>query len=62
MGQKIEVIQDVTINALFECAADAVEEAIYNTLCMAEDMTGPNGYEMKALPLERVKGLMERFL
>ena len=62
VGQKVEVVQDVTINALFECAADAVEEAIYNTLCMAQDMKGPDGYEMKALPLERVRGLMERFL
>ena len=62
VGQKVEVVQDVTINALFECAADVVEEAIYNTLCMAEDMTGPCGYEMKALPLEKVKGFMEKFL
>ena len=62
VSQRIEVVEDVTINALFEAAADCVEEAIYNTWCMAEDMRGPRGREVKALPLERVKELMERFL
>lgn len=28
--QKVSVVQDVSINALFEGAADATEEAIYN--------------------------------
>ena len=62
VGQNIEVIQDVTINALFEAAADATEEAIYNTLCMAEDMTGPSEREVKALDLERVRRMMANFV
>jgi D-aminopeptidase len=60
--QTIEVIQDVTINALFEAAADATEEAIYNTLCMAEDMTGPLGREVKALDLERLQRMMAKYI
>jgi len=62
VGQSVDVVQDVTINALFEAAADAVEEAILNALCMAEDMVGVGGREMKALPLERVREIMTRYL
>lgn len=58
----MDVVQDVTINALFEAAADAVEEAILNALCMAEDMVGVGGREWKALPLGRVREVMERYL
>jgi D-aminopeptidase len=59
---RVDVVRDATINGLFECAADAVEEAIYNVLCMAEDMVGPEGREVKAMDLDRLKGLMERRL
>jgi len=62
VGQSVDVVQDVTINALFEGAADAVEEAIYNALCMAEDMVGPGGREANALDLEKLKELMEKYL
>ncbi|THC87373.1 hypothetical protein EYZ11_013181 [Aspergillus tanneri] len=44
--QNIAVVQDVTINALFEGAADATEEAIYNALIGAEDMEGPRGVKI----------------
>ena len=39
---------------LFESAIEATEEAIYNSLCMAETMTGYRNRTVKALPLERV--------
>jgi D-aminopeptidase len=58
----VEVIDDNTINSLFEAAADSVEESIYNALCMAEDMTGFQGRIVHALPLERVKELMQKYL
>lgn len=60
--QSVDVVRDETINGIFECAADAVEEAIYNVLCMAEDTTGPLGREMKAMDLDRLKLLMEKYL
>ena len=60
--QSVDVVRDGTINGLFECAADVVEEAIYNVLCMAEDMVGPLGREVKAMDLDRVKGVVERCL
>jgi D-aminopeptidase len=60
--QSVDVVRDATINGLFECAADVVEEAIYNVLCMAEDMVGPLGREMKAMDLDRLKSVMEKYL
>lgn len=57
----VEVVHDHTINALFEASADCVEEAIYNAVCMAETMEG-NGSKIAALNLDKVKGLMEKYL
>jgi D-aminopeptidase len=59
--QSVDVVRDETINGIFECAADAVEEAIYNVLCMAEDTKGPLGREMKAMDLDRLKSVMEKY-
>jgi len=58
--QSIDVVQDVTINGLFECAADATEEAIYNALCMAKDTVGPRGLEVKAINQDRLKVMVEK--
>ena len=59
---EICVSADDTINGLFEAAADVVEESIYNALCMAEDMTGFEGRKVSALPLGRVRDIMEKYL
>lgn len=53
--QSIDIVQDTTMNGLFEAAADAVEESILNALCMAEDMSGPMGVHMKAIDLDKLK-------
>jgi D-aminopeptidase len=42
------------ISPLFESAIEATEEAIYNSLCMAETMTGYSGRTVHALPLDEV--------
>ncbi|KAF2838718.1 peptidase family T4 protein [Patellaria atrata CBS 101060] len=39
----VDVVDDSTISMLFEAAAEATEEAIYNTVCMAETMVGLEG-------------------
>ncbi|KAF2871402.1 peptidase family S58-domain-containing protein [Massariosphaeria phaeospora] len=57
----INMIDDMTINALFEASADAVEEAILNAVCMAERMAGFNA-TLDALDLDQVKQLMEKYL
>lgn len=59
--QSVDVVQDTTINGLFEAAADAVEESILNALCMAEDMRGPAGAHVKAIDLEKLKDMAKAY-
>lgn len=47
------------MSPLFQAAIEATEEAIYNSLCMAETMTGYRG-EIKALPIEKVKEILSK--
>ncbi|KAL9639096.1 MAG: hypothetical protein Q9204_001245 [Flavoplaca sp. TL-2023a] len=61
VSQRIPVFEDASINALFEAAADAVEEAIYNALCMAETMIGLGGKKVEALDLEKVRKVTEKY-
>ncbi|KAI8628813.1 DmpA/ArgJ-like protein [Xylariaceae sp. FL1651] len=56
-----ELVDDSSINGLFEAAAEATEEAIYNAVCMAETMVGNRGNKIEALPLDRVKEIMEKY-
>lgn len=55
----VEMSDNDTINSVFEAVADATEEAIYNSMFMAETMIGHKGREVKALDLEVVKGIVE---
>jgi D-aminopeptidase len=61
VSQGLESIHDETIGALFEAAADAVEEAILNAVCMATTMEG-NGNTVEALDLDKTRELMEKYL
>lgn len=54
-----EVSNDL-MSPLFQSAIEATEEAIYNSLCMAETMTGNNGITIEALPLDPLRDLIER--
>jgi D-aminopeptidase len=47
------------MSPLFESAIEATEEAIYNSLCISEPMTGFHG-TVAALPLERVRAIIAR--
>jgi D-aminopeptidase len=49
-----EVTNDL-ISPLFQAAIEATEEAIYNSLCMAETMNGYHGVKVVALPLSFVE-------
>lgn len=57
----LEVIDDTTINGLFEAAADAVEEAIYNSICMAETVVGHKGNTVEAIDQQVLKEIMEKY-
>lgn len=57
-----EVLDDESINGLFQAAADATEEAIYNAICMAETTVGLNGHKVEAIDLEQLKGILEKYI
>lgn len=48
------------VSPLFLAVVEATEEAIYNSLFMAEDMTGYLGRFMHALPLEETMEILDR--
>ncbi|MCA1057040.1 P1 family peptidase [Rossellomorea aquimaris] len=45
------------ISTLFKMAVDCVEEAVWNSLAMAETTTGRKGRKVEAIQLERLKSL-----
>ncbi|KAM0547798.1 hypothetical protein ACHAPJ_010259 [Fusarium lateritium] len=57
----ITSVDDQTINGLFEAAADATEEAIYNALCMAETMVGNMGRKVEAMPIDSVREIIAEY-
>ncbi|KAL2202475.1 DmpA/ArgJ-like protein [Sarocladium strictum] len=57
---KLGMSDDSTLTGLMEAAADATEEAVYNALCMAETMEGKKGRRVRALDLERLRGIFGR--
>jgi D-aminopeptidase len=46
------------VSPLFQAVIEATEEAIYNSLCMAETMYGYHGHIGHALPLDQVRTLI----
>ncbi len=52
------IIEGEGINDLFAAVVDATEEAVLNSLYMAETTTGAQGRTIHALPLERVRALL----
>ena len=55
---EIKTVHNDHMSPLFLAAAEATEEAIWNALFMAEDMTGYNGRQAEALPVERIISLV----
>jgi D-aminopeptidase len=47
------------MSPLFQAVAEATEEAIYNSLLQAKDMSGHQG-EIKALPVDKLKLLLQK--
>lgn len=55
-----EVPNDL-MSPLFQSAIEATEEATYNSLCMAESMTGNGGVTVERLPLKRLEDLIDQY-
>ncbi|KJZ74576.1 hypothetical protein HIM_05926 [Hirsutella minnesotensis 3608] len=60
--ESAQMIGNSSIDSLFVAAADAVEEAIYNALFMAETTTGFKGRTIEAIDLDKVKRIVEKRL
>ncbi len=56
----IRMIPNDRLNLFFRAASEAVEEAIWNALTAAEDMSGFQGHFAHAIPLDRLKELTRR--
>jgi D-aminopeptidase len=52
------ILPDIQINTLFEAACEAVREAVYNSLCMAETISGKGGLTVYALDLDIIQPLV----
>lgn len=48
------------VSGLFEAVLDASEEAIYNSLLRATDVTG-NGRTIRAIPVEPLQGILKKY-
>ena len=57
--QKIEVLRNRHMSALFLAAAEASEEAILNSMFKATSMQGYRGHKVEALPLDKVREIMK---
>ncbi|MGH7601904.1 MAG: P1 family peptidase, partial [bacterium] len=58
---EIEIFNDEWITRAHQAAIEAAEEAILNSLCMAETTTGINGNTAYALPIERLPVIMRKY-
>lgn len=54
------LLSNESMSPLFEAVIEATEEAIYNSMLKAVDTTG-HGHTVKALPIDQVKQLLEKY-
>jgi len=59
--QENKELKNDAMSPLFLATIEATEEAILNSLFAAESMTGRDGHEIKALPIEQVLEIMKRY-
>lgn len=60
MTYNMKILLDQRMNPLYKAAIEATEEAILDSLCMAEPMTGHSGHHAPAFPIERLPELLVR--
>jgi D-aminopeptidase len=57
--QTLTVLRDDAVSPLFQAAAEAAEEAIFNSLFKAVRTEGKDGHVAEALPLDQVRELLK---
>ncbi|MFT3837669.1 MAG: P1 family peptidase [Myxococcaceae bacterium] len=60
MVYKMKILLDARLDPLYEAVMEATEEAILNSMCMAEPMTGVNDHFVPALPLDQVRDCLAK--
>lgn len=60
MTASIEVLLDDACDGLYEAVVECTEEAIVNSLCMADEMEGPTHHVAPALPLVELEQILTR--
>ncbi|HET9905453.1 MAG TPA: P1 family peptidase [Anaerolineales bacterium] len=58
---ELRALDNDHINPLFAASVFATEEAIINSMVAAEDMTGHNGFSVKALPHDKLREIMTQY-
>ncbi|MGK9170403.1 P1 family peptidase [Inquilinus limosus] len=59
--ESLRMLPDFALQPLMAAVVEATEEAIWNSLCAAETMTGRKGRVSHALPVERLPDIMRRY-
>lgn len=57
----VQFLHDELMTPLFLAVVEATEEAIYNSLFMAETVTGRDGHTTEALPIKQVLEILQRY-
>ncbi len=61
MERTIPQVTNDHMSPLFLAVVEATEEAIYNSLFMAEDMTGLKGRRTEALPIDKTLKILDKY-
>jgi D-aminopeptidase len=59
-SSRTHLVPENDLNGFFSAAMEATEEAILNSVFMAESMTGYQGHSRSAVPLDQVRDLVRR--
>ena len=57
----IQTVPNDLMDPIFDATVQSVEEAIVNALVNNRDMTGRDGHEVKALPHDRLRELLQKY-
>jgi D-aminopeptidase len=58
LTRTVEEVRNDAMSPLFLATVEAVEEAVYNSLLRATDVTGSEGHKGEALPIDKVRELL----
>jgi D-aminopeptidase len=61
MTAKIEVLLDDACDNLYEAVVECTEEAIVNSMCMADEMRGQSDHVAPALPLDELREILAEY-